>query len=132
MADSFEVVAGWLSGSSSKREALSVNHEEAETRLVLKVKDIIRTKYKQVIVMDGIRNFKAEAGYLVYTILSKLDTAILENILGFHGQTGCDTSSLFSGINKIKKTLKQYMEPQKRLRSLGRSLSLVLRVLQLR
>ena len=41
-------------------------------------------------------------GYPVYIILSKLDTDIPENILGFHSQTVCDTSSSFSGISKIK------------------------------
>ena len=82
--------------------------------------------------MDGVRNFKAKKGYLVYIILSKLDADILENILGFHGQTGCDTSSSFSGISKIKTCGKQYQEAQKLLESLGRSLSLVLPVLQLR
>ena len=68
----------------------------------------------------------------MYIILSKLDADILENILGFHGQTGCDTSSSFSVISKIKTRWKQYQEAQKLLQSLGRSLSLVLPVLQLR
>ena len=68
----------------------------------------------------------------MYIILSKLDADILENILGFHSQTGCDTSSSFSGISKIKTRGKQYQEAQKLLQSLGRSLSLVLPVLQLR
>ena len=53
----------------------------------------------------------SKKGYPVYISLSKLDTDIridtdiLENILGFHGQTACDTSSSFSGISKIKNTL---------------------------
>ena len=68
----------------------------------------------------------------MYIILSKLDADILENRLGFHGQTGCDTSSSFSVISKIKTRWKQYQEAQKLLQSLGRSLSLVLPVLQLR
>ena len=111
---------------------MSANHEQAETRLVLSAKDIIWNKYKRVIVMDGVRNSKAENGYLVFIILSKLDTDILENILGFHGQTGSYTNSSFSGIGKIKIRWKQYMEAQKLLQSLGRILSLVLSVLQLR
>ena len=82
--------------------------------------------------MDGVRNFKAKKGYLGYIILSTLDADILENILGFHGQTGCDPNSSFSGISKIRTRWKQYHEAQKLLQSLGRSLSLVLPVLQLR
>ena len=125
-----KLLLGWLSGSSRKLEALSAKHEEAETSLVFNVKDAIQNKYKGVIVMDGVRNKKK--GYLVYIILLKLDTDILENILGFHCQTDCDTRSLFSGISKIKTRWKQYQEAQKLLQSLGRSLSLVWPVLQLR
>ena len=54
--------------------------------------------------MDGVRNFKAEKGYPVYNILSKLDTDILEKYLISRGQTVCDTSSLFSNVSEIKKT----------------------------
>ena len=52
--------------------------------------------------MDDVRNVKAEKGYSVYSILSKLDADIPENIHGLHGQTGYDTSAPFSGISKIK------------------------------
>ena len=45
---------------------------------------------------------KQKKGYPVYIILLKLDTDIPENILGYRGQTVCDTSSSFSGISKIK------------------------------
>ena len=69
--------------------------------------------------MGVVRNVKAEKSYP-------------ENILGFHGQTECDTIASFSGISKIKTRWKQYLEAQKLLQSLGRSLSLVLHVLQLR
>ena len=54
-------------------------------------------------------------GYPVYIILSKLDTDIPENILGFHGQTVCDTSSSFSGISKIKTHWKQYLQESQKL-----------------
>ena len=46
--------------------------------------------------------FKQKKGYPAYVILSKLYTDILKNVLGFHGQTGCDTSSSFSVISIIK------------------------------
>ena len=107
---------------------MSANHEEAETRFVLIAKDAIQNKYKRVIVMDGVRNFKAKKGYMVYITLSKLDADRLESIFGFHGQKDCDTSSSFSGISKIKTLWKQYQEAQKLLQSLGRKLSLVLPV----
>ena len=46
---------------------------------------------------------KQKRGYPVKIILTKLDTDILENILGvFYGQTVCDTSSSFSGTSKVK------------------------------
>ena len=65
----------------------------------------------------------------MYITLSKLDADVLENIFGFHGHKGCDTSSSFSGISKIKTRWKQYQEAQKLLQSLGSSFSLVLPVL---
>ena len=75
----------------------------------------------------------------MYIILSKvdtdikLDTDIPENILGFHGQTACDTSSSFSGISKIKTRWKQYLqEAQKLLQSACKSYEFVLPVWQLR
>ena len=74
---------------------------------------------KRVIVMDVVRNVKAEKR------LSREHT-------WYHGQTECDTIASFSGISKIKTRWKQYLEAQKLLQSLGRSLSLVLHVLQLR
>ena len=48
------------------------------------------------------RTLKQKKGYPVYIILTKLHTDILENILGFHSQTCCDTSSSFFGISEIK------------------------------
>ena len=56
--------------------------------------------------------------YIIFSKLDtgiKLDTDIQENILGFHGQTACDTSSSFSGTSKIKTRWKQ--EAQKLLQS---------------
>ena len=119
---------------------VNYNHEEAETRLVLNAKDAIQNKYKQDIVIcrytDVLlllyhlgctkyevwmmsRTLKQKKGYPVHIILSKLHTDILENILGFHSQTVCDTSSSFFGISKIKTHWKQYLqEAQKLLQSL--------------
>ena len=57
------------------------------------------TKY-EVWMMSG--TLKRKMGYPVHIILLTLDTDIRENILGFHGQTVCDTSSTFSGISTIK------------------------------
>ena len=62
---------------------------------------------------------KQKKGYPVYIILSKLDTNIPKNIIGFHSQTVCNTSTSFSGISKIKTLWKQYLqEAQKLLQSL--------------
>ena len=55
-----KLLPGWLSASSSKREALSANHEEEETCLVLNDKDAIQNKCKQMLAMDGVRNVKEE------------------------------------------------------------------------
>ena len=63
-----KLLLGWLSGSSSKREALSAKHEGAETRFVLNAKDAIQNKYKRVIVMDGVRNDKAEKNVIWCTL----------------------------------------------------------------
>ena len=65
------------------------------------------------------RMLKQKREYPLYIILSKLDTDIPENILGFYGQTVCDTSQSFSGIIKIKTRWKQNLkEAQKPLLSL--------------
>ena len=61
--------------------------------------------------------------YPVHIIASKLDNDILENILGFHALTGCDTTSSFSGIGK-KTCWKQYLEAPSLVQSLGRGLNL--------
>ena len=79
--------------------------------------------------MDDVRNVKAEKGYPVYIILSKLHTDIPENILGFHSRTVCDTSSSVFGISKIKHTRSS---SQKLQRSLRKIFEFVLPVWQLR
>ena len=147
-----EVVAGGgfpdpVNTKSSKREvtALSANHEEADTRLILHANDAIQNNYKRIIVicrdtdvllllLYHLGHTEAEVWmvsgtskqkkcYPVHTIASKLDDNLLANILGFHALTGCDTTSSFSGIGK-KTCWKQYLEAPKLLQSIGRGLNL--------
>ena len=40
--------------------------------------------------------------YPVHTIAKRLPASIIENILGFHAFTGCDTTSSFTGFGKRK------------------------------
>ena len=146
-----EVVAGGgfpdpVNTKSSKRDVtdLSANHEEADTRLILHGKDGIQNGYKRVIVIcrdtdvlllllyhlgrTGAEIWmvsgtsKQKKCYPVHIIASKLNDDTLENILGFHAMTGCDTTSSFSGIGK-KTCWKQYLETPKLLQSLGRDLN---------
>ena len=110
---------------SSKREvtALSANHEEADTCLIVRAKDAVENNHKRIIVMcrdtDVLllllyhlgridvevwmvsRTSKQRKCYPVHVIASKLDGDILNKILGFHALTGCDTTSSHSGISKI-------------------------------
>ena len=82
--------------------------------------------------MDDVKDVKAEKGYLVYIILSKLHTDIPENILGFHSQSVCDTSLYFFGISKITHWKQYLQEAQKLLLSLHKRFEFVLPVWQLR
>ena len=131
---------GEVTARGGFQDPVVTNHEEAETCLVLNAKDAIQNKYNQVIVIcrgtDVLlllyhlgctkfevwmmsRMLKQKKGYPVYIILSKLDADLPENMLGFHGQTVCETSSSFSCISKIKTHWKQYLqETQKLLQSL--------------
>ena len=59
----------------------------------------------EVCVMSGTLTQKKRD--MVYIILSKLDTDIPGNILGFYGEAGCDASSSFSCISKLKTRWKQ-------------------------
>ena len=147
-----EVVAGGgfpdpINTRSSTREVtdLSANHEEADTPLILHANDAIQNNYKRVIVIcrdtDVLLLLLYHLGrtetevwmvsgtskqpkcYPVHIIASKLDNDILENMLGFHALTGCDTTSSFSGIGK-KTCWKQYLEAPSLVQSLGRGLNL--------
>ena len=62
--------------------------------------------------------------YPVHTIASKLDSDIdvLENILGFHALTGCDTTSFFSGMGK-KTCWKKFLKTPNLVHSMGRVLN---------
>ena len=123
---------------------LSATHEEADTRLNLHENDAIQNNYKRVIaicrdndmllllnhrgrketeVLMVSGTLKHPKCYPVHIIASKLDTNILENILGFHALTGCDITSSFSGIDK-KTCWKQYIEAPKLVQSLSKDLNL--------
>ena len=62
--------------------------------------------------------------YPVYIIASKLDGDILNNILGFHALTGCDTTSSYSGVSK-KTCWKQYLNTPRLLQSIGRDVNVL-------
>ena len=129
MASNCEVVAGGafydpVNTKSSTRDvtALSANHEEADTRLILHAKDAIQYNYKRLFVICRDADVlllllyhlgqtktevwmvsgtsKQQKCYPAHTIASKLDNDALENILGFHSLTGCDTTSSFSCMGK--------------------------------
>ena len=152
LASNCEVVAGgafpdpWNAKSSTRDvTALSANHEEADTRLILHAKDAVQNNYKRLIVICRDTDVlllllyhlgrtktevwmvsgtsKQQNCYPVQTVASKLDNDVLENILGFHALTGCDTTLSFSGMGK-KTCWKQFLETPNLVHSMGRVLNL--------
>ena len=104
--------------SSKERDlsSLSSNHEEADTRLILHAHDgklqhfertVIECSDTDVLVlgvhfMDKLTGevwFKKGKKYIPLHNI-ELSPVVRKNIITFHGLTGCDTTSSFSGIGK--------------------------------
>ncbi len=120
---------------------LSVNHEEADTRMIVHAMDAVKLGYKRLLVMcrdtDVLLLLLYHLGALsvetwmisgtakqrkcfpVHEIASHLDPAVIHNILGFHALTGCDTTSSFHGIGKMS-CWKKYSECPELLEAVGR------------
>ena len=123
---------------------LSANHEEADTRLVLHSKEaIIQQKYDRVEVMCRdtdvlllLMHFcshlhevevwmvsgtsKQRKCYPVHLMCTKLSPVVLNNILGFHALTGCDSTSSFTGYGK-KSCWKTFIRRPELLNGVGRN-----------
>ena len=104
---------------------LSCNHEEADTRLILHAQEAVSNNYNRLLVLcrdtdvflllihflgpnQEVESWmlggtaRQRQCYPVHTIANKLFQEIIQNILGFHALTGCDTTSSFTGFGKKK------------------------------
>ena len=131
--------------ASSKRlgdlEHLTCNHEVADTRIILHACDAVANAFSRLFVVcrdtDVLlllvhflgRNQEVEtwmiAGtakkrkcYPVHSIAERLSSSVIDDILGFHALTGCDTTSSFAGFGK-RKCWKVYEENPNLLHSLS-------------
>ena len=123
--------------------ALSANHEEADTRLILHAKGAIQNNYKRLIVFAEIpmcycffcitlaeqklrfgwyRKHQSSKNVTQFTLLHQNWITMYWRILGFHALTGCDTTSSFSGMGK-KTCWKQFLETPNLVHSMGRVLN---------
>jgi hypothetical protein len=128
---------------SSKNRDLSrlqSNHEEADTRLILHAQDAMLRGFKRRIIecsdtdvlvlsihfMDKLTEevwFKKGVGSPKFIPVHKIIilSIIRQNIITFHGMTGCDTTSSFSGIGK-KTAWKTYQKYPELLNDVGSSI----------
>ena len=120
---------------------LCANHEEADTRIILHTLEAASQGFRKVEVLCRDTDVllmlihfcgnidlqvwmvsgtaKQRKCYPVHQIAEKLSPPIIENILGFHALTGCDTTSSFSGFGK-KKCWKVFVEKPNLLSGIGR------------
>ena len=120
---------------------LCVDHEEADTRIIIHARHAINSHFGRIIVkcrdtdvllllihhvgsMDvetwmTSGTSKAMKCYPVHEIARKVGAEIIQNLLGFHSLTGCDTTSLLFGLSK-KTCWKKYIECPELLRGVGR------------
>ena len=122
---------------------LTSNHEEADTRLILHASHAVKNqKFLRVLVVCKdtdvllllLHFFGKQQGlevwmmggtkkkgkcYPVHHIAQQLPDAILDNILGFHSLTGCDSTSSFCGFGK-KTCWKAFEETPYLLAGVGR------------
>ena len=104
---------------------LTCNHEEADTRIILHTCDVVSKGFNTLLVhcrdtdvllllvhfLGGMKDVetwmiagtaKQRKCYSIHAINQRLPPPIVENILGFHALTGCDTTSSFTGFGKRK------------------------------
>jgi len=141
-----EVVVGGSkpNGYSTTRgviPTLQANHEEADTRIILHALEAIdagfesiivkcrdtdvllllihstRDKLCQVWMMSG--TSKEQECFPVHIINENLPRVVVENVLGFHAITGCDTVSSFAGHGK-KSCWRVYLQHAELLQGVGR------------
>ena len=104
---------------------LTCNHEEANIRIIFPACDAVKNVHNKILVhcrdtdvlllfvhfLGTIKDVetwmiagtaKQRKCYPVHTISECLPAPIIENILGFHAVTGCDTTLSFTGFGKRK------------------------------
>ena len=120
---------------------LGANHEEADTRLILHGLEAASTGFsrlevicqdtdvflmlihffqgtdKEIWMISG--TARQRKCYPVHQISEQFPDSAVDNILGFHALTGCDTTSSFSGFGK-KKAWKVFLENPILLNGVGR------------
>ena len=141
-----EVVVGGSTpnGFSTTRgviPTLNANHEEADTKIIIHALEAIDAGYGNIIVkcrdtdvlllllhftrdkichvwmMSG--TSKEQECFPVHAINEALAPAVVENVLGFHAITGCDTVSSFAGHGK-KSCWNVYLQHPELLHGVGR------------
>ena len=149
LADKYEVVTaggfedGHMAKSTRKGIMLQLqsDHEEADTRIILHALDAIANGYDRVLVhcqdtdvlllmIHFLGHYNAEVWmmsgtsrqkkyYPINKISQKLSQTVVENILGFHALTGCDSTSSFTGFGN-KTCWKLYLQHPHLLGGVGR------------
>jgi len=119
---------------------LAADNEEADTRLILHALEAVKSGYKRIVVkcrdtdvllmLVHFLGARAEVWmlsetsydtkcYPAHTIYQKIEPEAVENLLGFHAVTGCDTVSLFAGHGK-KSRLAVFLQHPELLKGVGR------------
>ena len=121
----FENQRSAKSTSQGELVCLYSNHEEADTRLILHACDAVDKQFSRILVVcrdtdvlllllhffGSKQDIEVwmESGtarqkkyYPVHEIAEKLPQEIVDNILGFHALTGCDSTSSMAGFGKKK------------------------------
>lgn len=131
---------GSFSSARGQLRTLEGNHEEADTRLILHALEAIRCGYDRIVVQCRDTDvlllllyflgdqpdiwIKSGTGkdtkfYPVHDIAKQLSPTAIQNILGFHSISGCDTVSSFGGLGK-KTCWKVYLQYPELLHGVGR------------
>ena len=131
---------GAISTTRGPIPELAADHEEADTRLILRALEAVKSGYERIVVkcrdtdvllmLIHFLGAKAEVWmlsetsrdtkcYPAHTISQKLEPEVVENLLGFHAVTGCDTVSSFAGYGK-KSCWVVFLQHPELLRGVGR------------
>ena len=133
----------WKIDSTGIQELQSCNHEEADTRLALHATHhnhncVITSKDTGVFLLLVYAYHKSSSNKIWYMkhepnkfinigkVCAYLGGTISEHLLKFHAMTGCDTTSYFYRVGKIR-VMKQFLKDQSTLQlieSLGKEQSL--------